>query len=108
MNADKRIILDLRLSALTLRTGKYGMLLLLTALSLTALAQETAPPPAVEMNAAEKQFQEQMSNVTMTGFFTVGDSKETHEDRYTIDRVTKIKEDVWNFEARIEYNKKEF
>ena len=84
------------------------MLLLITALGLAALAQETAPPPAIEMTAAEKKFQEQMTNVTLTGFFTVGDSKDAQEDRYTIERVTKIKEDVWNFEAKIEYNKKEF
>jgi hypothetical protein len=74
-------------------------------LSVAAIAQETAPPPA--MNAAEKAFQESMTNVTMLGFFTVGDSTELHDDKYIIERVTKVKDDVWKFEARVMYNKKD-
>lgn len=62
----------------------------------------------VEMTPQEKQFQEMLNNVTLTGFFTVGDNAETREDKYVIERVTKIKEDVWKFEARVLYNKKEF
>ncbi len=70
-----------------------------------ALAQETPAPP--ELTDAEKQFQEAMNNVTMIGYFTMGDSKDLHEDRYVIERVTKVKEDSWKFEARIQYNKKD-
>ena len=72
-----------------------------------ALAQEAAPPP-VEMNAAEKQFQDMLTNVTLSGFYTVAGSPELHEDRYVIERVTKVKEDTWKFDARIQYNKKDF
>jgi hypothetical protein len=71
----------------------------------------TASQPAaakVDLNAAEKQFQEQMTNVTLTGFFTVGDAAETHEDRYTVESVAKVKEDVWNFAAKIQYGAKEY
>jgi hypothetical protein len=68
-------------------------------------AQE-APLP--ELTAPEKQFQEMMNNVTMTGYFTVGDTPDTHPDRYIVERVTKVKDDVWNFEARVQYNKKDF
>ena len=72
-------------------------------------AAQTVPPSAVlPLTAAEQTFQDSMTGVTMTGFFTVGDSGETHEDLYTIDRVRKTKEDVWSFDARIQYNKKEF
>ena len=74
-------------------------------LGVAALAQETAPPPA--MSAAEKAFQESMTNVTMLGFFTVGDSTELHDDKYIIERVTKVRDDVWKFEARVMYNKKD-
>lgn len=70
-----------------------------------SLAQETKP---VEMNAAEKNFQESMTNVTFTGFFTVGDDPATHEDRYAIGKITKIGDDLWNFEASIKYGQKEF
>ena len=72
-----------------------------------AMAQETAPPP-LELNSAEKQFQEALNNVTLIGFFTQGDTTELHDDKYVIERVTKVKEDTWKFEARIQYNKKDF
>jgi len=62
----------------------------------------------VEMNDAEKQFQESMTNVTLSGFFTVGDDPATHVDKYSIGRITKIGDDLWNFEASIQYNDREF
>ena len=68
-----------------------------------AFAQDAAP----QLNSAEKQFQEMLSNVTLVGFYTRGEGKELLEDRYVIERVTKIKDDVWKFEARIQYNKKD-
>ncbi len=76
-----------------------------------AMAQETARPPqpeAMELNAAEKLFQDALNNVTLVGFFTQGDTAELHDDKYVIERVTKVKEDTWKFEARIQYNKKDF
>ena len=60
-----------------------------------------------QMTAAERQFQESMADVTMVGFFTSGDKAELKEDKYTIVRVTKVKDDLWKFEARIQYNKKD-
>jgi hypothetical protein len=70
-------------------------------------AQDAAPPP-LELNAAEKQFQEALNNVTLIGYFTQGDGAELHDDKYVIERVTKVKEDTWKFEARIQYNNKDF
>jgi hypothetical protein len=70
------------------------------------LAQEGTP--TVTLTAAEKQFQESLTNVTLKGFFTIGDEPATHEDAYLIERVTKVKDDLWNFEARISYEKREF
>ena len=66
-------------------------------------------PAATELplTPAEKQFQEDMLNVTLKGFYTQGDSAQLHEDSYVIDRVTKVKDDMWKFEARIQYNKKD-
>ena len=78
----------------------------LVCLTITAaLGQGTAPVP--DLNAAEKNFQEAMANVTLSGYFTSGDSAELHEDHYGIDRVSKIKEDTWMFEAHIQFNKKD-
>lgn len=86
-------------------------ILLLISVGLAAQEPAALPkdaPSAVAMNAAEQQFAESLSNVTLTGFFTVGDGAETREDRYTIGQITKIGEDLWNFEASIEYNKRTF
>ena len=71
--------------------------------TLAACAQDAAP----QLSSAEKQFQEMLSNVTLVGFYTRGEGKELQEDRYVIERVTKIKDDLWKFEARIQYNKKD-
>ena len=48
-----------------------------------------------------------MSNVTLSGYYTMGDSAELHEDHYVIDRVSKVKEDTWLFEAHIQMNKRD-
>src|SRR6202050_3924563 len=83
---------------------KLAMFLFVTAF---VFAQDAAPP-VLELNAAEKQFQEALNNVTLIGYFTQGDAAELHDDKYVIERVTKVKEDTWKFEARIQYNKKDF
>lgn len=76
------------------------------------LAQEITgslvAPSTVTMNDAERKFQQEMTNVTMKGFFTVGDEPATHEDTYFIDGIAKVKEDLWNFQARIKYGNKDF
>jgi hypothetical protein len=83
---------------------KLAIFLFVTAF---AFAQDAAPPP-LELNAAEKQFQEALNNVTLIGYFTQGEGKELTEDKYVIESVTKVKEDTWKFQARIQYNKKDF
>lgn len=80
---------------------------ILLLISTFALAQDAAPPP-LALNDAEKQFQEALHDVTLVGYFTEGDGAELHDDKYVIERVTKVKEDTWKFEARIQYNKKDF
>jgi hypothetical protein len=82
---------------------RYALFLFIAAL---AFAQDAAPP-SLELNAVEKAFQEALNNVTLIGYFTQGDSKELTDDKYVIERVTKVKEDTWKFEARIQYNKKD-
>jgi hypothetical protein len=70
------------------------------------LAQDAQPPSAtspVSMSTAEKQFEESMNNVKMIGFFTLGDSKELHDDAYVIEKIAKVAEGQWNFSARIQY-----
>jgi uncharacterized protein (DUF885 family) len=71
-----------------------------------SLTEQSAP--AVEMTPAEQAFHQQMSDVVLEGFFTVGDGTELHPDRYVIESVTKVKDGVWRFAARVQYNKKDF
>ena len=77
---------------------------LTTALLPLAFSQEPTPPAApVPMSAVEKQFEESMNNVKMIGFFTIGDSKDLHDDAYVIEKIAKVADGQWNFSARIQY-----
>jgi hypothetical protein len=64
-------------------------------------------PPSPELNASEKQFQEMLNNVTLVGYYTLGDSPDLHDDHYGVDRVSKVKDETWNFDAHVEFNKKD-
>jgi hypothetical protein len=85
--------------------GCYLFLLAAFPLATSAFAQDA--PSAVPMTSAEKQFQESLDNVALVGYFTRGDRADLAEDRYVIERVSKVGDDVWKFEARIQYNKKD-
>jgi hypothetical protein len=76
-------------------------------LAAVTFAQEI-PAPAPELSPSEKLFQDSMNNVKLVGYYTSGDGPELHNDSYVIERVSKIKEDTWKFEARILYNKRDF
>lgn len=77
-----------------------------TALLAASLIQQ--PAPAVEMTPAEQAFHLMMTDVVLEGFFTIGDGTELHPDRYVIESVSKVKDGVWRFAARVQYNKKDF
>jgi hypothetical protein len=81
------------------------LMMLVSMLAGAALGQDaTAPLPVpVAMTPAEKAFAESMDDVKMIGYFTVGDSKELHDDAYVIEKIVKVAEGQWNFSARIQY-----
>jgi len=81
---------------------------ILAVLITASLTQQPATAPPVEMSPAEQAFQQTMTDVALEGFFTVGDSTELHPDRYEITSVTKVKDGVWRFAARVQYNNKDF
>ena len=61
----------------------------------------------VEQQRLETLFAQQMSGCTMTGRFTVdGDTSAAQTDRYTLGEVSKIRDEKWRFEAKIEYGEK--
>ena len=78
---------------------------ILSALVLAATAQQ--PAPAVEMTPVEKEFQQMMSNVILVGHFTLGDKTELYDDRYVIEGVTKVKDGLWRFAARVQFSNKD-
>lgn len=71
-----------------------------------------APYAAQDENQAsraelESKFEAQMSGCKMVGKFTMfGRDQPAKEDSYTIAKVTKLKDDDWRFEAKIEYGDK--
>ena len=65
---------------------------------------ETTPDQA----ALEKKFAEDLSDVVFSGNYSVTrEGKETpaEMEKYTITRVSKVKDDLWLFAARIQYGK---
>src|SRR5262245_4888165 len=84
------------------------MIWILAALITIPLTQQPAAPAPVELSPAEQAFLQTMTDVVLEGFFTVGDGTELHPDRYEITSVMKVKEGLWRFNARVQYNKKDF
>ncbi len=83
------------------------------------------PAPQLSQEELEKQFAETMTGATLMGFFT--HSSKAGEgaaeagkpdanrpmaplkpDRYTLGKVSKMKDDYWLIEARIQYEKHDF
>ena len=56
--------------------------------------------------ALEKQFAESLSGATLVGHFTQGSQEkgaELKEERYTLSKVSKLRDDYWLFQTRIQY-----
>lgn len=73
-----------------------------------------ADPPKAEDQSAkrlsqadlDKKFKETLNGATLAGHFTdqsKADAPLPKEEKYTIKSVTKAKDDIWLFEARIQY-----
>jgi hypothetical protein len=63
---------------------------------------EPAPAKPLDKAALEKQFTELLSGCTLVGHYTEGAEKNEHEDHYSITKISKLKDDLWLFNARIE------
>lgn len=70
-------------------------------------ATPVAKQPIPSQEELDRRFEETLSGSQLVGFFTqTGDEKDKplKEDKYTIEKVKKLKNDYWLFEARIQYN----
>ena len=72
--------------------------------------EKTATPapqrkPPIDRATLEKQFATALSGATLSGHFTRSDKPEEKlaEERYTIAKVSKLKDDYWMFQTRIQY-----
>lgn len=78
-------------------------------LSANGLADEPATPktkPIPTREELEKQFAETMTGATFVGHFTLGEIKpdaKLPEERYTISKATRLKDDYWLIQTRIQY-----
>ena len=79
----------------------------LAAISMFAQEKPADPPVPPTMTAVELEFQKSMEGVVLEGVYTADASGELHKDKYTIDGVTKVKDDLWKVAARIQYNGKD-
>lgn len=79
----------------------------LAAFSLFAQDKPADPPAPPPMNAAELEFQKSMEGVILEGSYTADGKPDLQTDKYTIDSVTKVKDDLWKVAARIQYNGKD-
>ena len=88
-------------------TRRLFALAVLCGFALSHLAQaETPGKPEPTQEELEKQFSETMSGATLVGTFTIdglNDGKPLKEDRYTLGKVFKLKNGLWQIEARIQY-----
>jgi hypothetical protein len=68
--------------------------------SIAAPADKT--PDRAEL---EKRFADGLSGATLDGYFTEtpGDESKPRESKYVINKVSKIKDDLWLFDAQIKY-----
>jgi hypothetical protein len=88
--------------------------LIATARSETPKAGANAQPPAtteparVDQAALDKSFAEQLTGAVFAGSYSVttgGKEQAAQMEKYTIARVSKLKDDYWLFSARIQYGK---
>jgi hypothetical protein len=81
---------------------KIPTLTIVAALLAAGCSRKTDIGPSAE---AEKQFQQMMSGVTLVGHSTRLDKDgiAPGEERYVIDKVSKVVGDTWVIQARIQY-----
>ncbi len=68
-------------------------------------ATAASPDKASARAELEKKFSESLSGATLDGYFTEtpGDESKPRESKYVLNKVSKIKDDLWLFDAQIKY-----
>ncbi len=82
---------------------RHAIALLVGLLTFAPLAVAEEAPSQEQL---EKKLAETLTDATLVGQFTVvgrNDDKPLAQDRYSLGTVKKLKDDLWSFEARIQY-----
>src|SRR6266496_693483 len=66
----------------------------------SAYAQDGQPA----LTPAEKDFAQSLSGVTRNGHFTKQNGSGVTDEKYGIEKVTKVKDGLWRFDTRIQYS----
>ncbi len=74
-----------------------------------AWSQSPNEKPTMDREALEKKFAATMSNAVMVGSFTdtTKDAKTLKQEKYTLGEVKKLKDNLWLFNVRIQYEGKD-
>ncbi|MEX2264011.1 MAG: hypothetical protein WD696_18810 [Bryobacteraceae bacterium] len=75
---------------------------LLLVLSISLLASCSRQADSSERAALEEQFRKSLTGAALVGKFT-SDSGRISDDRYVIEKVSKVQGDIWLFQSRIQY-----
>ena len=93
---------------------RWPVLLLLGFLVSSVQADDKPEAPAdqatADQEALEKKFAEDLSGVIFAGNYSLtrdGKEKPAEMEKYTITRVSKVKDDLWLFTARIQYGSRD-
>lgn len=98
-------------------THRHRALMLFTVVLISAPAGASAQPgngqaPAavksLDQEALERKFAEDLSGVVFNGSFSIAGpngEKPAQMEKYTISKVSKVKDDYWLFVARMQYGK---
>jgi hypothetical protein len=79
------------------------MILRLPLLALLTIASVLAQENQPALTPLEKAFQDSMSNVTLAGRFSRQGGTNLSDDKYVIDKVTKLKDDLWQVDAVVPF-----
>jgi hypothetical protein len=81
--------------------------LLLTPLAVCLAAAVACRRADPDRAALEKQFEESLTGATLVGSSTRGSKPGLSEEKYTIQKVSKLQGDTWLFHARIQYGSRD-